>query len=145
MPRWPSGWACRPTARMARQAVLARASAPQFFAVVDEGALRRPVGEPGVMHRQLAHLLGAADQPHVTLRVVPLSAGAHVGLRGSFVILEFAEEPALVFVENQRTGLFLEEDADLAADRLALGTILNAALAPAATAELISQISAELG
>jgi transcriptional regulator with XRE-family HTH domain len=34
-------------ARMARQAVLTRASAPQFFAVVDESALRRPVGEPG--------------------------------------------------------------------------------------------------
>ncbi|MGH3883332.1 MAG: helix-turn-helix domain-containing protein [Pseudonocardiaceae bacterium] len=132
-------------ARMARQALLARASAPQFFAVVDEGALRRPVGEPGVMHRQLQHLLGAAEQPHVMLRVVPLAAGAHAGLRGSFVILEFAEEPALVFVENQSTGLFLEEEADLAAYRLALGNILNAALAPAATAELIAQIAAELG
>jgi uncharacterized protein DUF5753 len=71
--------------RMARQAVLSRA--PQFFAVVDEGALRRPVGEPGVMHRQLHHLLGAAEQPHVTLRVVPLAAGAHAGRRGPFVIL----------------------------------------------------------
>ena len=62
-------------ARMARQAVLTRASAPQFFAVLDEGALRRPVGEPGVMRRQLAHLLSVAEQPHVTLRVVPLAAG----------------------------------------------------------------------
>ncbi|MGH3841926.1 MAG: helix-turn-helix domain-containing protein [Pseudonocardiaceae bacterium] len=132
-------------ARMAREALLTRANAPQFFAVVDEGALRRPIGEPGVMHRQLHHLLGAAEQPHVTLRVVPLTAGAHAGLRGSFVILEFAEEPALVFVENQETGLFLEEEGDLAAYRLALGTILNAALAPAATTELIAQITAELG
>ncbi|MGH2620974.1 MAG: helix-turn-helix domain-containing protein [Anaerolineales bacterium] len=130
-------------ARMARQAVLTRASAPQFFAVVDEGALRRPVGEPGVMHRQLQHLLGAADQPHVTLRVVPLAAGAHAGLRGPFVILEFAEEPALVFVENHNTGLFLDEEADLAAYRVALGTILHSALAPAATTELIAQIAAE--
>jgi transcriptional regulator with XRE-family HTH domain len=132
-------------ARMARQAVLTRASAPQFFAVVDEGALRRPVGEPGVMRRQLAHLVGAAEQPHVTLRVVPLAAGAHAGLRGPFVILEFAEEPALVFLENHGTVLFLEEETDLAAYRLALGNILNAALAPAATVELITQIAAEHG
>ncbi len=97
------------------------------------------------MHRQLRHLLGAAEQPHVTLRVVPLAAGAHAGLRGPFVILEFAEEPALVFVENHDTGLVLEEQADLAAYRLALGTILHAALAPAATAELIIQIAAEVG
>ncbi|MBV9011760.1 MAG: helix-turn-helix domain-containing protein [Pseudonocardiales bacterium] len=132
-------------ARMARQALLTRASAPQFCAVVDEGALRRPVGEPGVMHRQLQHLLVVAEQPHVTLRVVPLAAGAHAGLRGPFVILEFAEEPALVAVENQSIGLFLEEEVDLASYRLALGTILQTALAPAATSELITQIAAELG
>ena len=132
-------------ARMARQAVLTRANAPQFIAVVDEGALRRPIGEPGVMHRQLHHLRVVAEQPHVMLRLVPLAAGAHAGLRGSFVILEFAEEPALVFMENQSTGLFLEEEVDLAAYRLALGTILNTALAPAATTELIAQIATELG
>lgn len=132
-------------ARMARQAVLTRANAPQFIAVVDEGALRRPIGEPGVMHRQLHHLRVVAEQPHVMLRLVPLTAGAHAGLRGSFVILEFAEEPALVFMENQSTGLFLEEEVDLAAYRLALGTILNTALAPAATTELIAQIATELG
>lgn len=132
-------------ARMARQAVLTRANAPQFFMVVDEGALRRPIGELGVMHRQLHHLLVVAEQPHVMLRVVPLAAGAHAGLRGPFVVLEFAEEPALVHVENQSTGLFLEEEVDIAAYRLALGTILTAALAPAATTELITQIATELG
>ncbi|HEU0089372.1 MAG TPA: helix-turn-helix transcriptional regulator [Pseudonocardiaceae bacterium] len=132
-------------ARMARQAVLTRSRAPQFFAVVDEGALRRPIGQAGVMYRQLQHLLSAAEQPHVTLRVVPLVAGAHAGLRGPFVILEFTEEPALVFMENHGTGLFLEEEADLAAYRVALGNILHAALAPAATAELITQLAAEFG
>ncbi|MBV8993708.1 MAG: XRE family transcriptional regulator [Pseudonocardiales bacterium] len=96
------------------------------------------------MHRQLHHLLGIAEQPHVTLRVVPLAAGAHAGLRGPFVILEFAEEPALVHVENQSTGLFLEEEPDLAGYRLALENILHAALAPAATTELITQIASEL-
>ncbi len=130
-------------ARMARQAVLTRTSAPQYFAVIDEGALRRPVGEPGVVRRQLGHLLSVAEQAHVTLRVVPLAAGAHAGLRGPFMILEFAEEPALVFVENQSTGLFLEEEADLAAYRLALGTILYAALAPPATIEFIAALAAE--
>jgi transcriptional regulator with XRE-family HTH domain len=131
-------------ARMARQTVLTRSSAPQFFAVVDEGALRRPVGDSGVMHRQLHHLLGVAGQPHVTVRMVPMAIGAYAGLRGPFVILEFADEPALVFIENHGTGLFLEEEADLAAYRLALGTILHGALAPAATAELITQIASEL-
>ena len=78
------------------------------------------------------------------MRVVPLAAGAHAGLRGPFVILEFVDDPALVFIENHGTGLFLEEETDLAAYRVALGNILHAALAPAATAELITQIAAEL-
>lgn len=55
------------------------------------------------------------------------------------------EEPALVHVENHSTGLFLEEEVDLAAYRVALRTILQAALAPAATIELIIQIATELG
>jgi len=123
--------------------VLTRSSAPQFFAVIDEGALRRPVGEPGVMRRQLAHLLSVAEQPHVTLRVVPLATGAHAGMRGPFVILEFAEEPALIYHENHGTELFLEEEADLAAYRVALGAILTVALAPPATIELIAALAAE--
>ena len=79
----------------------------------------------------------------MTLRVVPLAAGVHAGIRGPFVILEFAEEPALVYQENHGTELFLEEEADLAAYRLALGTILYSALAPAATTEFIAALAAE--
>lgn len=130
--------------RMARQTVLTRSTAPQYVAVIHEVALRMPVGEPGVMTRQLRHLLSIAERPNIVLRAVPISAGAHVGLRGMFVILEFAEDPDLVHVENQITGMFLEEDADLAGYRLALRNILNVALAPDATAALIDTIAAEL-
>ena len=129
--------------RMARQALLTRATAPQFLAVLDEGALRRPVGGPGVLRRQLQHLVSVAEWPNVTLRVVPLAAGAHAGLSGPFVILEFNGESSLVFVENQGTGLFLEDEADLASYRLALGNILNAALAPPATVDLLAALVAE--
>ena len=53
--------------------------------------------------------------------MVPLATGAHADQQGAFVILEFVEEPVLVFIENHGTGLFLEEEADLAAYRLAFG------------------------
>ena len=129
--------------RMARQTVLTRSTAPHYLAVIHEVALRMPVGGPGVMKRQLRHLLTIAERPNIGVRAVPTSAGAHVGLRGPFMILEFAEEPALVHVENQVTGMFLEEEADLAGYRLALRNILNVSLAPPATAELIAAIAAE--
>jgi hypothetical protein len=46
-------------------------------------------------------------------------------------------------MENHETGMFLEEDADVASYRLALRNILSVSLAPAATLELIATIAAE--
>lgn len=129
--------------RMARQTVLSRSRSPQFLAVIDEGTLHRPVGAPGVMTRQLRQLIDWAGRPHVGLRVVPASAGAYAGMRGPFVILEFDDEPDLIFLENHDTGLFLEEDADLAAYRLALRNILSSVLAADASLDLISAILTE--
>lgn len=129
--------------RMARQALLTRASAPLFLGTIHEVALRMPAGGAMVMKRQLQHLLTLTERPNVELRIVPTSAGAHVGLRGPFVMLEFVEEPTLVFVENQNTGLFLEDEVDVLAYRVALTNILNVALAVDATADLIASIAAD--
>jgi transcriptional regulator with XRE-family HTH domain len=128
--------------RMARQAVLRRRDL-QFLAVIDEGALRRPIAECGVMRRQLRQLVSAAERPNITLRVVPLRAGPHAGLQGSFAALDFAEEPSLVYIENQTTCMFLDEKQDIAAYRVALGNILSVALEPAESVELISTLAGE--
>jgi transcriptional regulator with XRE-family HTH domain len=129
--------------RMARQIFLTRSTAPQYLAVIHEVALRMPVGGSGVMKRQVQHLLTIGERENISLRVLPTRAGANGGLRGPFMIMEFADEPALVHLENQVTAMFLEEEADLAGFRLALQNILNVSLAPAATAELIESIAAE--
>ncbi|WP_245931039.1 helix-turn-helix transcriptional regulator [Actinokineospora auranticolor] len=130
--------------RMARQAILTRSSAPNYLAIMHEAAVRLPVGGPGVMARQLRWLQEMNERPSVSVRLVPISAGANAGLRGGFMVLEFGDEPALVFAENQETALFQEEEADLAGYRLALRNILNVALAPDATAERLSAIVAEM-
>ncbi|PKW17183.1 helix-turn-helix domain-containing protein [Saccharopolyspora spinosa] len=129
--------------RMARQIVLTRSQAPQFLAVIDENALRRTIGGSGVMKRQLQHLLTIADTRNVVLRVVPTSAGVYVGLQGPFLLLEFQDEPDIVYVENHYTMLFLEEEQDLASYRMGLRNILGVALAPGATAELIKSVVGE--
>lgn len=128
--------------RMGRQSLLTRSTAPQFLAVVDETALRRPIGEEGVMHRQLLHLAALAERPNISLRVVQSSTGAYRGLHGAFVIMEFFEEPSLVHVENLNTGLFLEEEADLASYKTALTDIINVALKPADSVDLVQRIAA---
>lgn len=130
-------------ARMNRQLILRRESL-QLVAVIDEAILRRVIGSPTTHRRQLRRLVDEAERDNVTLRVVPFARGAYAGLRGSFMIMDFAEEPSAVFIENQTLGLFLEEKEDLAAFRLSLGNILNKALSPAESASLIAEAADQL-
>ena len=55
---------------MKRQQVLSRPDGPKLWAVVDETALRRPVGGPGVMEAQLDRLIELASEPNIALHVV---------------------------------------------------------------------------
>jgi hypothetical protein len=81
---------------MARQALLTKRNAPTLHAIIDEVVLRRPVGPPGVVQRQLQHLLTCAQRANITLQVLPLSAGATPGLEGPIVILELSSGQSVV-------------------------------------------------
>jgi transcriptional regulator with XRE-family HTH domain len=125
--------------RMARQNVLMRMD-KQFLMVLDEHVLHRGIGELGVMRRQLRHLVDEAERPNLTLRVVPATAGANAGLSGSFMVLDFADEPSIAYFENQPLSMFPEDKDDVAAYRVALGNIVTAALGPAESVELVSDL-----
>jgi transcriptional regulator with XRE-family HTH domain len=97
--------------RMARQALLAGPSPTHLWAVLDEAVLRRPAGRPGVMRRQLQHLLEAAERPNVTIQIVPFAAGLHAAAGGPFSILRFAERdlPDIVYLEQLASSLYLDK------------------------------------
>jgi len=136
----------RVRARLERQELLHRDNPLELWAIVDEAAIRRLVGGWAVMRAQLAHLLEAADQPNVTLQVIPYDVGAHPGMPGSFVYMEFAEpgDPELVYVDTLAGDLFLEADADLRRYSQMFDHLRAAALSPAQTAGMISTVMAEL-
>jgi transcriptional regulator with XRE-family HTH domain len=75
--------------RLKRRERLAGPNAIELDAIVDETALRRPLGDRAVRREQLAHLIEVAALPNVTLRVLPISVGANVGMRGAFSVLRF--------------------------------------------------------
>ena len=130
--------------RMARQIILSRSRAPMFHAVVEEHALRRPIGGPGVMKRQLLHLLVMRESEHVCLRVVPRSVGAYPGLHGSFVLFEYEGEPDIVFRETREASVFLDAERDVAGYRELLGDIEANAADPDTSADLVREALAEL-
>jgi transcriptional regulator with XRE-family HTH domain len=97
--------------RMARQALLTGPQPTHLWAVLDEAVLRRPAGRPGVMRRQLQHILQAAERPNVTIQVIPFAAGAHAAAGGPFSILRFSERdlPDVVYLEQLTSALYLDK------------------------------------
>ncbi|WP_234306790.1 DUF5753 domain-containing protein [Streptomyces sp. NRRL F-2890] len=68
--------------RMDRQYIFARADPPFYWAIMDEAAFRRPTGDKTVMCEQLEHILRFAENPHVTVQVLPFVEGLHPMLGG---------------------------------------------------------------
>jgi hypothetical protein len=97
--------------RMARQMVLTREHPPRLWAVIDEAALRRPIGGPEVMRQQLERLIDATKLPNVTLQVMPLAVGAHSAMVGAFSILRFPDRelPDVVYIEHLTNAVYLDK------------------------------------
>jgi transcriptional regulator with XRE-family HTH domain len=97
--------------RLMRQRGTAEKSPEQRY-IVDEAVLRRPVGK--VMPDQLRHILRVAKKPAVDLRIIPMKAGLHMGLRGAFILLGFGKlMPDVLYLEGVRRGdlLIAEQEA----------------------------------
>ena len=101
--------------RLRRQQVLYRAEPARLWAVIDETALRRPVGGGAVMRAQLRHLIEASRLPHVSIQVLPLSAGGHPAA-GPLTMLRFGESelPDVVYLEQMLTAVYLTRPGDTA-------------------------------
>ncbi|MFE0737850.1 helix-turn-helix domain-containing protein [Streptomyces sp. NPDC058855] len=102
--------------RMERQKVLVSERAPQFHAVLDEAALRRPYGGRTVMREQLRHLIEVSEHPGVTLQVMPFGFGGHAGESGSFAMLSFPESDLsdIVYLEQLTSALYLDKREEVA-------------------------------
>jgi transcriptional regulator with XRE-family HTH domain len=88
--------------RMLRQRILHCARPPHLWAVIDEAALRRPVGGTETMRGQLEHLIAACELPHVTIHVMPFAAGGHAAAGGPVTLLRLPERelPDVIYLEQ---------------------------------------------
>jgi hypothetical protein len=103
--------------RMQRQrTVFGRKPPPEMIYVIGEGALSRVVGGEKVMRSQMDHIQKSAALPHVEVRVLPWSVGAHAAMAGAFRILDFddPDDPNVVYLESHVGAMYLEEEPELA-------------------------------
>lgn len=101
--------------RMQRQGLLTGPDAPRLWVVVDESALRRPLGGPEVMRAQLEHLIKVSEQPNVTLQIAPFRIGGIAAAGGPITILRFSEPdlPDIVYLEQLTSALYLDKREDV--------------------------------
>jgi transcriptional regulator with XRE-family HTH domain len=98
--------------RMRRQETLFSLQRPlEMEFVLTEAVLRCRVGGPEVMARQLRRLRDEAAKDNVTIDIVPFSAGAHPGMKGPLVILQFdGPEEDVLFLENSRGDMISRDE-----------------------------------
>jgi len=132
--------------RRARQTVLERPNPPRLWAVVDEAALRRPIGGARVMRAQMERLLEYAELPSVVLQVLPFGVGAHPAMVGAFSILRFADEdlPDVVYVEHLTNALYLDKRDDVEHYLHVMESISVRGEAPGRTAEILEELLREV-
>jgi transcriptional regulator with XRE-family HTH domain len=131
----------RLAARMSRHAILDRDDPPLLWAVMDEGVLRRPVGNRNVMLGQCEHLLEMSARPNIVVRVIPASTGAHDGVNGAFIIADFADAPSVAYLETAMTGMIVEDPDQVAALNVTYAGLNTEALPRAASVDLIREVA----
>jgi len=132
--------------RLARQTLLTRQEPPRLWAVVDEAALRRPVGGREVMRGQLERLIEATKLPNVTLQILPFASGAHAAMGSAFSILRFADReiPDIVYLEHLTNAVYLDRRNEVERYLDAMELLCVDSEPPARTVELLERILHEL-
>ncbi|NEW37499.1 helix-turn-helix domain-containing protein [Nocardia cyriacigeorgica] len=135
----------RVAVRMRRQKILHRRAAPTLWAVIDENALRRPVGGMRVLREQIKHLIDISELANVRIQVLPYSAGGHPAAGGPFSILRFPEPelPDIVYTEQLTSSLYMEKRHDVELYMSVMNQLSVQALSPAESLQFLAAILIE--
>ncbi|OUC91562.1 helix-turn-helix domain-containing protein [Streptomyces swartbergensis] len=131
--------------RMTRQRILHRRPATRLWAVIDEAALRRPVGGLDVLRAQLRHLIEICGLPQVTVQILTFRSGGHAAEGGPVTILRLpgGELPDVVYLEQLTTGLYPDRPAEIECYWDAMNRLVVEAESPDETPTILHRILQE--
>ncbi|MDX3358341.1 MULTISPECIES: helix-turn-helix transcriptional regulator [Streptomyces] len=133
----------RTEARLSRQKLPTRLPLAELSFIINEEALRDPVGCPEVMRAQWLQLLELAALRNVEVQVMPAMRGFHPGKNGPFVVVETREHKHLGYFESQGVGCVLTEPAEVSTFALRYGKLRSQALNVEESARLIERMAGE--
>ncbi|MGI5426810.1 helix-turn-helix domain-containing protein [Streptomyces sp. CA-179760] len=130
-------------ARMGRQELLYRESAPDVRVILDEVALRRPVPDAKVWAEQLAHLLDSAELPNVAIQVLPFTAGVHALMDSHLWLFWQRVGDPVAWTEGNGFGELIAEADKVLRFRLSYDRVRDAALTPLESTAFIKRLLEE--
>lgn len=130
----------RVSLRMGRQERLVGPDRPELWVILDEAVLRRPVGGETVMREQLARLLSAAAEPHITVQVLPFDQGEHDVMGGSLTVLTMPDGSDTAYTEGAHYGQLVEDPDEVRDFALTYDRLRAVALPPLMSLGMIRSV-----
>ena len=127
----------RVAVRMERQKIFNRPVPPEAMFVLDESALRRPVGGSKLMVEQIDHLVDMARRPNVQVLVMPFMRVTPLALGGGFILLSFPRDPDLMYTETGHVSQLIENKDVLFKSGVHFNLVMGEALSQAESVEFM--------
>ena len=132
--------------RMGRQKLFSKDNPPRLWAIVDEAALRRPMGGRDVLAAQIERLMDAVGEPNITLQIMPFRYGGHAAEGGAFTIMRFPEAdlPDMVYMEYLTGALYLDKPDEVERYAAVMERLSVAGTSPDRTREILAAMLKEI-
>jgi hypothetical protein len=136
----------RVNVRLGRQRLFGKENAPRLWAIVDEAALRRPMGGRDVLAGQVKRLIEAVGEPNITLQVMPFKYGGHGAEGGAFTIMRFPEAdlPDMVYMEYLTGAHYIDKPEEVEVYAAVMERLSVAGTSPEKTRDILADILKEL-
>jgi hypothetical protein len=126
--------------RLGRQKLLTRDNPPRYWVIMDEAALRRPMGGRDVHIGQIEHLIDLISEPNITLQVMPFRYGGHAADGGAFTIMRFPETdlPDVVYMEYLTGAHYIDKPEEVERYAAVMERLSVACTSPDRTREILT-------
>jgi transcriptional regulator with XRE-family HTH domain len=132
--------------RAGRQEFLTLERPPSYWVIIDETALRRPIGSRDVHLAQLQHLADVVEKPNISVQVMPFMHGGHGAGAGTFTIMRFPEndQPDAVYLEYLTGAHYIDTPEEVVRYTMVMERLAVAATSPNRTRQILTAILHEI-
>lgn len=125
--------------RIERQKIFAREHPPFMRVILSEATLYTFVGHPSIQREQL-RFLARADAPW-ELQVIPLCHGLHSCSAGPIILLSFADDDPVAFLDSLTGGTLVDDSGQVSTLAKQYEALTAEALPPVISREMINAIA----